>query len=105
MSDTPETDAFVEMGHERSYSEFLELARKLERERDKAQNLADMWEAECLDQAEANGRGSEREAALFDALRGLVSFCEEDQAFASKAYAKTYDHAKRLVESKIERNS
>ena len=34
-TDTPETDAFIEMGHGRAYSEFVDLCRRLERERDK----------------------------------------------------------------------
>jgi hypothetical protein len=33
-TDTPETDAFVEMGHGRAYSEFVDLCRRLERERE-----------------------------------------------------------------------
>lgn len=33
-TDTPETDAFIEMGHGRAYSEFVDLCRRLERERD-----------------------------------------------------------------------
>jgi hypothetical protein len=62
------------------------------------------WKNDCLEQARLNGMGSEREAALYDALRGLLFFCEEDQAFASPAYSKAYKRAKRLVQSKLGAN-
>ena len=97
MSDTPETNAAeercIKSGFKTGYVD-VEFALQLERDRDR-------WKKDCLEQAELNGKGVEREAALFDALRGLLFFCEEDQSFASKAYAKTFNHAKRLVQSRL----
>jgi hypothetical protein len=96
MSDHPYTREAIELWQQGKINIFDAMAQ-LEDERDKAQKLADMWEGECLDQAEANGKGSEREAALLDALRNLLFFTEEDQPFASLAYTKAYKRAHELV--------
>jgi vacuolar-type H+-ATPase subunit I/STV1 len=63
MSDHPYTREAIERWQQGKINIFDAMAQ-LEDERDKAQKLADMWEGECLDQAEANGKGSEREAKL-----------------------------------------
>lgn len=41
MSDTPETNAMVANDTERTHSEWISFARKLERERDEAREIAD----------------------------------------------------------------
>lgn len=54
MNRTPETDAFIEMGHGRAYSEFVDFACKLEIERNQwrecAERLAEelTFERECM---------------------------------------------------------
>jgi hypothetical protein len=85
MSNTPETDKAERMAYSQEYMVPTEFARKLERERDEANELLasekitrnhiikrsvevererDEAQAECLEQARLLGMGSEREARL-----------------------------------------
>ena len=60
QSTTPETDAFVEMGRGLIYSEFVDFACKLERERNQ---WRDRWRKKAVELAVAG----------FNRLKGLAS--------------------------------
>ena len=92
--DTPETDDLARGNHVVP----TEWARDLERERDKWKR---MYEEADWRTVEAEVFKRERDD-LKQVLRGLAFFCAEDQAFATKAYAKTYQRALELLGQKHE---